>query len=277
MDSCLLGSLVVFSAIIAVTRAADPVIRPIQRIELFNGKDLDGWSSWLVDARHRDPRMVFSTHEGAIRISGDGLGYLKTRDQYRDYRLTVEFRWGERNHLDRRDKARDSGIFLHAVGPDGNSYDGKGAYTAAIECQVMQGAVGDLLLIKGRDIDGRDVPVELTARVGKERDKDGWPFFDSKGDSLTLRRTGRVNWLGKDENWKDVLDFRGKRDVESKTGEWTRVECIARGNRIRVKVNEVLVNEAYDVFPAAGHILLQCEGSEIFFRKVELQPLDGPP
>ena len=83
-----------------------------------------------------------------------------------------------------------------------------------------------------------------------------------------------MNWLGKDRDWRDSLDFRGKRDIETKTGEWTRVDCIARGNRITVKVNDVLVNEAFDVFPSAGHILLQCEGSEIFFRKIELQPLD---
>ena len=36
------------------------------------------------------------------------------------------------------------------------------------------------------------------------------------------------------------------------------------------------LNEANDVYPAAGKILLQCEGSEVFYRKVELRPLkDG--
>ena len=35
-----------------------------------------------------------------------------------------------------------------------------------------------------------------------------------------------------------------------------------------------VVNEIYDVFPSAGKILLQCEGSEIYFRRVELLPLN---
>jgi hypothetical protein len=195
--------------------------------------------------------------------------------RYRDYHLIVEFRWGERNYGQRKEKARDSGIFLHAVGPDGNSYDGRGAYMAAIECQVMQGAVGDLLLIKGRDEEGRDVPVQLTARVAEKRDADGWPFFESEGAAVPLQRTGRLNWLAKDRAWADVLDFRGKHDAESPRDEWTRVECIARGNRITVKVNDRLVNEACGVFPTAGYILLQCEGSEVYFRKVELRPLVG--
>jgi len=38
-------------------------------------------------------------------------------------------------------------------------------------------------------------------------------------------------------------------------------------------VNGILVNEASECTPRAGRILLQCEGSEIFFRKVELHPL----
>jgi hypothetical protein len=33
----------------------------------------------------------------------------------------------------------------------------------------------------------------------------------------------------------------------------------------------MLVNEAFDVQPRSGRILLQCEGSEIFFRKLDLE------
>jgi hypothetical protein len=33
------------------------------------------------------------------------------------------------------------------------------------------------------------------------------------------------------------------------------------------------VNEATDVAPGSGRILLQCEGHEVFFRKFELHPL----
>ena len=66
---------------------------------------------------------------------------------------------------------------------------------------------------------------------------------------------------------------RGRWDVESPLGEWTREECICSGSRIRVLVNGQPVNECYDVSPAAGKILLQSEGFEIWFRKFELHPL----
>src|SRR6185503_19559665 len=91
-----------------------------------------------------------------IRVSGEGLGYLSTDREYQNYHLIAEFKWGERNWSwgDRIGKARDSGIFLHSIWPEGNSHDGNGAFKAAIECQIMQGAVGDLLLIRGANADG---------------------------------------------------------------------------------------------------------------------------
>ena len=169
--------------------------------------------------------------------------------------------------------ARDSGIFLHSAGPDGNSFDGDGAFKAAVECQIMQGAVGDLMLINGKDADGARIPVRLTATVAPGRDAEGWPTWRRGGTPHTLEMGGRVNWFGKDPAWRDVLDFRGPRDVESPPDQWTRVECVCEGDRIAVFVNGVVVNEATGVTPAEGPILLQCEGSEIFFRTVELHPL----
>ena len=88
-----------------------------------------------------------------------------------------------------------------------------------------------------------------------------------------VANTGRINWRAKGPAWRDTLDFRGRRDVESPRDAWTRVECICRGSRITVLVNGHKVNEADDVYPAAGKILLQCEGSEVFYRKVELRPV----
>ncbi len=55
--------------------------------------------------------------------------------------------------------------------------------------------------------------------------------------------------------------------------EWTRVECVCQGSRITIRVNGTTVNECYDVFPAAGKILLQSEGFELYVRTMELHPL----
>lgn len=258
--------------------AETPFIVPTNTIVLLNGTNLAGFHTWLVDTKRADPRGVFMVADGLLCLSGDGLGYLATEREFADYHLVAEFRWGSTNWPwgDRVGKARDSGLFLHATGPDGNSFDGRGAFMAAIECNIFQGATGDLMLIRGKDVDGREIAPQFSAEVGPTLDLDGWHTWRRGGRRATIQRWGRLNWFAKDRNWKDRLNFRGPRDVEKPHGEWNRLECVCDGGRIAVHLNGVVVNEAFDVQPRAGRILVQCEGSEIYFRKLELRPLPRP-
>jgi hypothetical protein len=246
---------------------------PVGTRQLFNGTNLSGWTSWLVDTRRTDPRRVFSATNHSIRISGDGLGYLATTNEFQDYRLLVEFKWGVTNtHWgDRTGKARDSGVFLHAAGPDGNSNDGNGAFMAAIECNIFQGATGDFLLIRGTNSAGGLIAPRVSFLASATHDADGFRWFDPVGSRHTIEPWGRVNWISKTPHWRDQLDFRGTNDVE-KSNDWNQLDITCSGTRITVHLNSMLVNEVFDVSPASGKILLQCEGSEIFFRRVELQP-----
>jgi hypothetical protein len=61
---------------------------------------------------------------------------------------------------------------------------------------------------------------------------------------------GRINWKGRDEDWSDTVGFRGKNDVESPSGEWNRLEVIAKGDTLQYFVNGALINEAFDCKPA---------------------------
>jgi len=245
--------------------------RSPERVELFNGRDLEGWTTWLVDTEHDDPRGVYSVADGMIRISGDGFGYLATKETFGDFHLRVEFRWGESNHRGREGKARDSGLFLRSVGPDGNSFDGGGAFCAAIECQIMEGAVGDFLLIRGDDESGNEIPVTYTTR-SREKDADGWPYFseDPSAEAVVIRRFGRVNRLRKNRQWSDTLECPDPSGLERAAPLWNVLECECRGDTIRVHLNGEFVNEVTAVYPLSGRILLQCEGSEIFFREVSI-------
>jgi hypothetical protein len=263
-------------------------VAPKETVRLFNGRDLSGWTTWLVDTRHQDPRGVYSVCDGMLRISGDGFGYLSTDRAYKDYRLVIELKWGTKSFRTRQGMAADSGIFLHSVGPDGGSYDcgwgaersntgpdiSSGAYMAAIECQVMEGGFGDLLLIHGRYADGRHVPLRVTVPVvDRPVEADYAKYQYAPGAAERTLDAGAIAWLHKDPAWQDVPGFRGRRDIESPLGQWTTIECLCVGDTITVLVNGRRVNEAREVFPAGGKILLQCEGSEIFFRKVELHPV----
>jgi hypothetical protein len=84
---------------------------------------------------------------------------------------------------------------------------------------------------------------------------------------------GQLWWSRHDPDFKELLDTRGKDDVENPVGDWTRVECVCDGGRITVRVNGTTVNACREVFPAAGKILIQSEGFELFVRTFEIHPL----
>jgi Domain of Unknown Function (DUF1080) len=258
--------------VLAGALADDKVPTPVRPrsgvIKLFNGKDLTGLTTWLKDSKHADPRKVFSVHDGMLHVSGDGFGYVATDRAYRDYHLIVEYKWGQRT--DGRKYVRNSGILLHATGPDGGA---GGTWMSCFECQLAQGCVGDFIVIRGKDAAGKVIPVTLTSNT--VRGSDGRTRWSRDGKPTVY--AGKQFWWSKhDPAFKELLDTRGKDDVESPLGQWTRVECICAGKRITIVVNGTTVNECYDTFPAAGKILLQSEGFEVFFRTFELHPLkDG--
>ena len=138
----------------------------------------------------------------------------------------------------------------------------------AIECQIMEAAVGDLMLI--RDSAKPPTPLSFSSTIARGRDADGYPYFLPKGEPWTRSGWGRLNRLGKRPDWSDTLGIEDHSKIEKKPDAWNRIECRCQGTSIHVKLNGQLVNVVKDVRPSSGKILLQCEGSEIFFRKVEL-------
>jgi hypothetical protein len=260
------------------TSAEVAAVKPDRTLQLFPAPDLTAFYTWLVDSHREDPHRVFSVVDQvdgapAIRVSGEQWGGLITREAYRDYHLVVEFRWGLATWGDRRSAARDSGVLVHGQGPDGNTAaDGNGPWMRSVEAQVIEGGVGDFILVAGHDAEGRRLVPRLTVRAAMDRD--GEPAYDPRGEAREFEG-GRINWYGRDVDWKDALGFRGREDVESPLGGWTRLEVIADGGRLTNLVNGRVVNEGSGSSLTGGKILLQSEGAEIYFRLIELRPLAG--
>ncbi len=228
-------------------------------IALFNGKDLAGFYTFIKDrGRGVDPKGVFTVKDGAIRISGEEWGCITSEGEFENYTLVVEFKWGEATHAPRVDAARDSGVLVHSTGEDGGY---SGTWMHSIEVQMIEGGTGDLLVVGDES-----ERFALTAPV-----IEGTQVFKEGGTPLTIHK-GRIDWWGRDLGWKDVKGFRGAKDVERPLGEWNRIECIAIGTDIEVKLNGVLVNRCHDVKPSNGRIQVQSEGAELFVRKIEVTP-----
>jgi hypothetical protein len=213
-----------------------------QVIHLLNGKDLDGFYPHLKDfGTGKDPDHVFTlTKKGFLRISGQYYGYLATREtNFANYKLVAEFKWGKKTWPPRENNARDSGVLVHFVGKDQ-------VWPKSIEAQIIEGGTGDILVVNG---------AYLTV--------DG----ETKGPSIArFDRPGR-------NPWKDVRDFRGPHEIEKPTGHWNRMEILCQGQDVSIKVNGHPTLAGTRASPHAGKIVLQSEGAEIFFRRLDLYPL----
>ncbi len=213
------------------------------------------------------PEKVWVVEGSQLHITGNAFGYAATKASYRDYQMVVEYRWGEHTWGTRKDKARDNGFFIHGHGPHGFM---NGSWMQSIEAQIIEGGTGDLLVIAPR---GQQSLEASSLKSEHGLDRDGEKIWRA-GSPLQQVTSGRINWRDRDEDWKDVKNFRGTKDLEHPVGDWNRFEVVAEGGSLRVFLNGVLVNEASEVFPPGGRILSTCLGAEIFVRRWELLPLN---
>src|SRR5207237_4683622 len=116
---------------------------------------------------------------------------------------------------------------------------------------------------------GAGKPTKITATAEQR----GKQFWYSPSAQMHDFANERINWFGRDPEWKDVAGFRGPKDVERPLGQWNVIECISDGSSISYKLNGVQMNGGTNANLTRGKILLQSEGAEVYFRKVELRPL----
>jgi hypothetical protein len=246
---------------------AAPISPKDAPIQLFNGKNLDGLYTWLSDTKYEDPQKVFAVENGLLHIVGNGMGYICTKQRYKDYHLVAEYRWGGKTWAGRTKAARDSGVIVHCVEPDGSFNN---VFMAGVEAQVIEGGTGDFLLVSGKRKDGTAIPISLTAECVQHGNAIIW---HKGGERKTWNQFMRLDWYGRDPAWKDVINFRGKQDLDSPGKEWTRLDVVCNGGHIAYYVNGTQANEAFDVTPSSGKILFQSEGAEVYVRRFELLPL----
>ena len=230
---------------LAVSQSAIDIPAHGKAIVLFNGKNLDAFDSFLkTKGLNADPEHVFAIEDGVLHISGKEMGYLITKQSFHNFYLRAEFKWGEGTYAERAGQARDSGILYNVQG------DQK-VWPRSIEFQIQEGGTGDFWMTDGAMLTGRD----------------GRTVTGPPGSAMKIDRIGK----GPVQNVAGFRDAVG--DMEKPHGEWNVVELITDGNTIRQYVNGKLANEGTSPFPEDGKILIQSEGAEVYFRDVQVYPL----
>jgi hypothetical protein len=253
------------------TKESDKKVAGQKVIQLFNGKNLDGWYTFVRSkGKGNDPDKVFSVEDGLIHVSGVEYGCITTNDVYENYILEVEYKVGENSYGLRKGKAFDSGILIHSNGKDG---DYGNVWMKSIEIQVIEGGTGDFYVVSSN----KDEKFSLTSTVDPKHDnpKNGGGIFLPDGIETTVFTSSNpVRRLGVEPKKTDVARFRNKNEIEKPHGEWNLVKIVAQNDKIDVYLNGQLVNQAKNVTPKKGRIQIQSEGAEFFYKRVDLIPLE---
>jgi len=159
-------------------------IAPTARIDLFNGRDLSGWTFCLRS--NAAPENTWTVTNGLIYCTGQPFGYMRTEKNYRDYKLTVEWRF-----VKVAPRADNTGLFVHVQSPDK-------VWPVCIECQGQSHHHGDLILM-GTTVEAtrgstNSLRVLRTAQPHNEKPVGDWNTYEvvCAGDALKVSVNGKL-------------------------------------------------------------------------------------
>ena len=200
-----------------------------------------------------DPHNLFrygETEDGApyLYISGEYYAGLTSLKTYANYHFTADFRWGEAKYFPRKNRKRDNGILYHCYGEHGAFWN---VWKSCPEMQVQEGDMGDLFLLAG-------------PRAKVRYDETG--HWDPTAEPAA-------------PNGRMIRRFNN----ESPHGQWNRLDVYVLGNTAIHMVNGAVVMVAEDIVRddgtplSEGHIQIQSEGAEAWYRDMRIRPIDAFP
>lgn len=248
-------------------------------IKLFNQKDLTGWDTYLgpdLDDQgkpingqpiglNKDPRHVFTVvkedGESTIRISGENWGAISTTNEFKNYHLHLEFKWGSLSWGQKKGKKKDSGLLYHSVGKYGADY---GAWMRSQEFQIEEGNCGDYWGVAGGMAD-----------IPAVKKQDTLYAYNPAGNLVTFRdgsMEGR--WCKKGI------------DAENPSGEWNSLDLycfgdtsihVINGRLMMMLYNEKQIDNGQIKPLINGKIQIQSEGAEVFYKEIRIRPIEHLP
>jgi hypothetical protein len=211
--------------------------------KLFNGKDLTGFYVWIEKfGTQNDPDGVFTvTPDGLLRISGQHRGFISTMQMFTNFHLVAEYKWGAKMWGKASEKPRNSGIVINSTGENK-------VWSKGIEIQIADGQTGDIVVLDG-------------ARI-------------TSSDGVTHSKPWSTFYRDDPKERQPIPGWRSKNDPEKPWGEWNKIDIISNNGSLVVLINDKQVFKGTNMHPSYGRIYLQSNGSEIFFRNLEILPVE---
>ncbi len=152
-------------------------------ISLFDGKSLDGWHIFVKDNAAK-PTDVWKVKDGAIWCKGDPLGFIRTKKQFENYKLTLEWKWV--------DNPTNSGVLVHMS-------DEETMFPLCMEAQLKHQSAGDVVGMncdfnENQNKEGEFFRVAKKQHESNEKEPGEWNSYEiiCKGDAMTLKVNGQL-------------------------------------------------------------------------------------
>ena len=122
------------------------------------GVSWDNIDKQLPAGLNNDSLNVFTVveldNEKVLRISGQSWGGIFTKQEFSDYHLKLQFKWGEQKWYPREKEndKRDSGLLYHGIGTHGED---DLFWLKSQEFQIQEGDCGDFWGVAGTIVDVR--------------------------------------------------------------------------------------------------------------------------
>jgi len=259
-------ALFIITGIILFSSACSPAKKKWK--SLFNGKDLSGWETYVgpkeKDGKpmglNNDPMKLFSVveldKEKALRISGEINASIATKEEFENYHLVLELKWGEKLYT-----SYNSGLLYHSYGDFGVA---NGVWMNSHEFQLFTGNIGDSYRMGNTYC---EIPII--------ENSEGRYVYNKNGEITESKPKTKSVMIAKDN------------DYEKPKGEWNKIElyCYGRTSVHVVNGNVNMINyksgkyvDGGIVEPLTkGKIQIQSEGGELFVRNIKISPIDKIP
>ncbi len=119
-------------------------IKAQSKTKLFNKKNLQGWYAYEPETgKHDNAEDIFHVEQKMIRLYGPKAAYLMSEESFKDFELTVEFRWNTDSTFTRKNNKKNSGVMYWVPSDTQDMLWPKG-----IQFQIKEGATGDFVLLQ---------------------------------------------------------------------------------------------------------------------------------
>lgn len=251
---------------------------------LLDGNNLEQWDTYLgphfgpnvswdnIESQspiglNNDTLNVFSIvtldQEPVLRISGQAWGGIFTKQDFENYHLQLQFKWGDKKWYPRGEPSdkRDSGLLYHGIGKHGEN---DLFWLKSQEFQIQEGDCGDFWGVAGTIVD-----------VKAKMDNDSTYYYNPGAKLLTFS-----------ENSENGRNCKKYPDAEKPSGKWNTIDLYCFGGTsvhvVNGTVTMILDNSRHilngnEVPLTKGKIELQSESAEVFYKDIKIRPIESLP